>query len=78
VWQIEVMEDRDDEGQFSEKYPDEDFLSAVEELEVASTQKVADKVGCSYNLAYQRLKRLEEMGEVEGEEVGPSFVWVLS
>jgi len=72
------MEDRDDEGQFSEKYPDEDFLSAVEELEVASTQKVADKVGCSYNLAYQRLKRLEEMGEVEGEEVGPSFVWVLS
>lgn len=67
--------DRDDEGKFNKKYPDENFISAVESLPVASTQNVADKVGCSYDLAYRRLQDLEEESEIEKEEVGGSFVW---
>ena len=68
--------DRNDEGKFNKKYPDRNFISAVESLPVASTQNVADKVGCSYDLAYRRLQDLEEESEIEKEEVGGSFVWI--
>lgn len=67
---------RDKEGKFSEQYPDDDFISAVEHLSVGSTQNIADEVGCSYDLAYRRLQTLKENGVVEREEVGGAFVWV--
>jgi CTP-dependent riboflavin kinase len=68
--------DRDDEGKFNKQYPDEDFISTVESLPVASTQNVADEVGCSYDLAYRRLQDLEEEDDIVREEVGGSFVWM--
>jgi CTP-dependent riboflavin kinase len=71
------MANRDDGGQFAEEYEDEAFLSAIESLPVASTQNVADEVGCSYDLAYRRLQSLEEDREIEHGEVGGSFVWTL-
>jgi CTP-dependent riboflavin kinase len=71
------MDDRDESGQFNEQYDDEDFISAIDALSVASTQNVADRVGCSYDLAYRRLKALKEDGEVNKEEVGGSFVWTI-
>lgn len=70
------MEDRDEEGKFNKQYPDEEFLSAVKDLPVASTQNVADEVGCSYDLAYRRLNEMGEEGEISKEEVGTSFVWI--
>lgn len=71
------MEDgRDDEGRFSERYPDETFLDAVGTLDVASTQNVADYVGCSYDLAYRRLKELKQAELVTNQEVGSAFVWL--
>jgi len=69
------MQNRDNKGQFTEEYPDEVFVSAIDSLPVASTQKVADEVGCSYDLAYRRLQSLENNGEIEFEKVGGSFVW---
>lgn len=67
---------RDDKtGKFDEEYPRESFLEAVEEIGTATTSRVADHVGCSYDLAYRRLNELLERGEVEREEVGGSFVW---
>ncbi|PSQ37632.1 transcriptional regulator [Halobacteriales archaeon SW_10_66_29] len=69
---------RDDEGKFNKQYPDEDFISTVESLPVASTQNVADEVGCSYDLAYRRLQDLEEEGDIVREEVGGSFVWTVA
>jgi CTP-dependent riboflavin kinase len=71
------MGDRDDDGQFTQEYEDKAFLSAITSLSVASTQSVADEVGCSYDLAYRRLKALNDEGEVRKEEVGGSFVWTL-
>ena len=71
------MDKRDDEGQFKKEYFDEDFLSAIDGLSVASTQKVADEVGCSYDLAYRRLQDLEAKGDIKREEVGGSFVWLI-
>lgn len=70
------MDDRDDEGQFTEQYPREAFLRAIRELPVASTQNVADEVGCSYDLAYRRLNQLEEEGRVTHEEAGRAFIWL--
>ncbi|WP_396611464.1 transcriptional regulator [Haloferax sp. S1W] len=68
--------DRDkDTGRYRKEYPVESFLQAVSELEVATTSKVAKKVGCSYDLAYRRLHELEERGNLKKQEVGGSFVW---
>lgn len=69
-------DERDDEGKFQETYPDSAFVEAVRTLEVASTQNVADKVGCSYDLAYRRLKEMEEQEMVESQDVGSAFVWI--
>lgn len=70
------MRDRDDQGKFNQKYPDEAFLTAVEDLDVASTSSVADEVGCSYDLAYRRLQTLEEENHIRSTKVGGSYVWI--
>ena len=72
-----MHDDRDDEGQYTETYSDDAFIEAVNELDVASTQKIADNVGCSYDLAYRRLKELEKDSRIKHEEVGQSFIWLL-
>ena len=69
-------DDRDEEGKYTESYSDESFLNAIEEADVASTQAVADAVGCSYDLAYRRLKQLKDDGEVDSQEVRNAFVWL--
>jgi predicted transcriptional regulator len=69
---------RDEDGRFRERYTEEAFLNAVSEVEVASTQNVADFVGCSYDLAYRRLKEMEDNGLVRHETVGNSFIWLES
>lgn len=72
----DVPADRDEEsGKFTEKYPREAFLRAVEDVENATTKKVADNVGCSYDLAYRRLNTLTDEGDVTRVEIGSSFVW---
>lgn len=68
--------DRDEEsGKFTQKYSREAFLQAVNKLDNATTARVADEVGCSYDLAYRRLKRLEKEGEVSLTKIGSSFIW---
>jgi hypothetical protein len=71
-------DERTEAGTFTEQYPRSSFVDAVETLPVPSTQNVADTVGCSYDLAYRRLKQLADDGVVDYEEVGGSFVWLLS
>jgi len=71
------MRDRDEEGKYNQSYADEDFVNAVESVPIASTQNVADQVGCSYDLAYRRLNQLFENGTIEREEVGGSFVYYV-
>jgi hypothetical protein len=71
-----VTADRDeDSGKFTEQYPREEFLQAVNTLNNATTARIADEVGCSYDLAYRRLKDLEKEGDVTQTEIGSSFVW---
>jgi CTP-dependent riboflavin kinase len=71
-----VTADRDEEsGKFTEQYSREKFLKAVNNLDNATTAQVANEVGCSYDLAYRRLKQLEKSGEVTRTVIGASFVW---
>ncbi|WP_202935172.1 transcriptional regulator [Halorussus amylolyticus] len=64
-----------DSGKFTEQYPREAFLQAVADLENATTAKVAERVSCSYDLAYRRLNALAEDDEIARTQIGSSFVW---
>lgn len=68
----------EDSGRYEEEFPREEFLRAVEELDSPTTSNVASYVGCSYDLAYRRLKGLEEEGVVRSDTVGNSFLWRIS
>ncbi|MFA1612018.1 hypothetical protein [Halobellus rubicundus] len=61
-----------------EKYPDEAFLEAVREQQPASTQEVAEAVGCTRRNADYRLRRLRDEGDVDAKMVGNSLVWFPS
>jgi predicted ArsR family transcriptional regulator len=70
--------DRDDNsGRFSEEYPREDFIRALEELGASGTTDIADHVGCDRRTAYLKLQVLEEEGDVESEKVGNALLWML-
>lgn len=64
-----------DTGRIIQSYPLEKFHAAVAELDMAGTRDVADHVGCSYQLAYKRLRELEDQGRVESLKIGGSRVW---
>ena len=62
-------------GKFEEEYQRNSFLEAVEGIDSATTTKVAERVGCSYDLAYRRLKGLTEEGDLSCVKVGNTFIW---
>jgi len=68
--------ERDDfSGRYTTEFPLSDFIEAVEEMGLASTQDVADEVECSYDLAYRRLKELQQESEIEGKKIGNTYHW---
>ena len=52
-------------GKFTEQYPENAFLEAIKRLDTATTTKIAEEVGCSYDLAYRRLNSLLSEEKVE-------------
>ena len=71
--------DRDEEsGKFTEEYPQEDFLQALEELGPTGTTDVSDFVGCDRRTAYLKLQSLEEEGKVNSQKVGNALLWELA
>lgn len=69
--------DRDEKtGKYTEKYPAEDFLSAINSLNgAAGTQQVADEVGCAYRTAYAKLTELENEEKITSRKVGNAKLW---
>lgn len=67
-----------DTGKFTTQYQRKDFVNALEEEDFLSTSDVAEIVGCTQNLAYRRLKKLEKEGEVKSKEIGRSLAWQKS
>ena len=70
---------RDDEsGKYTQTYPREDFIEAIEDSGgMASTTDVSDHIGCSYDLAYKRLKEFEDDGEIESRKVANARLWMI-
>lgn len=66
----------EDTGQYKEEFPVQAFLEAVRELETPTTTNVAERVGCSYDLAYRRLNQLADQGELQKQNVGNSLLWL--
>jgi Mn-dependent DtxR family transcriptional regulator len=58
------------------QYADEDFLEAVDELELAGTNDVADEVGCKEKTAFKALRSLDHRGLILSKMVGGSRVWI--
>jgi hypothetical protein len=69
--------DRDEKtGKYTENYPVEDFLSAIDSLNgAAGTQEVADEVGCAYRTAYAKLTELEKEEKINSRKVGNAKLW---
>jgi transposase len=69
--------ERDEEsGRFTEEYPSEELVAAIRNAGgAAGTQEVATTVGCSYETAYKKLRRLEDAGELTHRKVGNARLW---
>lgn len=73
------VRNRDESGQYTREYSDEEILDAVREHEPASTAEVAEAVGYAQTpSARYRLKQLEEAGRVRSKKVGRELVWMIS
>lgn len=70
---------RDSEsGRFTERYPPERFIDALQsEGGMASTSEVANHVGCSERLAFDRLTDLAGDGRVDSRNVGNARLWLI-
>lgn len=73
----QMPRDRDEKtGKYTEKYPAEDFLSAIDSLNgSAGTQEVADEVGCAYRTAYAKLTELDQENKISSRKVGNAKLW---
>jgi len=68
--------DRDEEsGKFTEEYPPQEFIQALDEIGPSGTTEISDHIGCDRRTAYLKLKSLEEEGEVSSTKVGNSLFW---
>lgn len=65
-----------DEKHGNTRYPDREFMTAVENNEPAATSDIADAVGCTHRTATMRLKELRDRGAVDSSKYGGSLVWV--
>lgn len=76
----DLMAERDDEsGRYSETYPLDQFVEALETLGgSAGTREVADEVGCKYRTANAKLHELQESSMVSARKVGNAYLWMLT
>ena len=72
--------DRDEtSGRYQPTYPKPAFISALSDLDAgSSTPEVREQVGCSYRIALDRLKELDDDGLVECRKVGNVYLWSFS
>jgi len=66
------------DGQFGEIYPEDEFIRAIESLQPAGTQEIANRVGCSRQNADYRLREFAKDDKVNQKKIGNSLVWMRS
>ncbi|WGI17149.1 hypothetical protein [Methanonatronarchaeum sp. AMET-Sl] len=62
-------------GQYKQTYPTKKFIKAIKNTENPTTNKIAKQVGCSYNTAYKKLKKLEKNQKITKQKIGNTFIW---
>jgi len=69
---------RNEKGLFESSYSTADILAVVEDGDLTGTRDVADALGCVYETAYKRLRKLEDEGRIQSDKVANSRVWRLA
>lgn len=73
---VQMPQKRDDDsGQYREVYPPDIVIKAVRTLGQATTQQVADELGCAYQTAYLKLRELEDDNQIQSTRVGNVRLW---
>lgn len=69
---------KDDAGKFATEYPPAVILDAVEDHTPATTGEIVTAVGCSANLARNRLHELADGGEIQKKETPGGYIWIAN
>lgn len=73
-----IRERNEENGRWEKTYPRERFVDVLRDHGPAGTSTVEEAVGCSYHLAYERLRELEEQGRVTSTRVGNARLWEVA
>jgi len=65
-------------GLYASQYSTDTIIETLERGDVVGTQDVADALGCVYDTAYKRLRKLEDEGRVESQKVANTRIWDLA
>lgn len=75
------MPERDNNtGRYTEEeeHSTETFTDALRTLDgAAGTQEIADEVGCLYDTAYKKLRRMEDDGTITSRKIANARLWQL-
>ena len=66
-----------DEKKQSHRYTDEEILEAVTSADTATTNAIANELGCTRPAADYRLRKLRDEGRVNATMVGNTLLWSI-
>jgi len=69
---------RAETGLYASQYSTDTIIETLEREEMIGTQDVADALGCVYDTAYKRLRKLEDEGRVRSQKVANTRIWELA
>jgi len=69
---------RAESGVYASQYSTDTIIETLEREDVVGTQDIADALGCVYDTAYKRLRKLEDEGRVQSQKVANTRIWDLA
>jgi predicted HTH transcriptional regulator len=69
--------ERNEEGQYTPAYSDEEIVDAVKKNEPASTQEIAAEFDMARQSADYRLRKLADQGVINKNKIGNSLSWSI-
>lgn len=64
----------EDTGLYEEIYSEEDFLRILAETRL-STSEVAEQLDCHRTTAHEKLREMEEKGQIISTQAGNTLIW---
>ena len=69
---------RAETGLYASQYSTDTIIETLEREDMVGTRDIADALGCVYDTAYKRLRKLEDEGRVESQKVANTRIWDLA